>query len=46
MMKKQSKQNKNSIKGRNEERDYIKEISNINNMQPVPQPKDYEEIEY
>ncbi len=43
-MKKQGKQRANGVKGRQEQGQ--KGQPSRDNMQPVPQPKDYEDIEY
>ncbi|MFB7639242.1 hypothetical protein [Peribacillus butanolivorans] len=45
-MKKQVKQNEKDTKERKKELQTINDISNSENRQPVPQPKDYDEIEY
>jgi hypothetical protein len=45
-MKKQVKQNEKNTKEGVEELQTINAISNNENGQPVPQPKDYDEIEY
>ena len=45
-MKKQVKQNEKGTEERQEELQTINDISNNENEQPVPQPKDYDEIEY
>lgn len=45
-MKKQIKRNEINAVKRQEELDTIHEITKIENGQPVPQPKDYDEIEY
>lgn len=45
-MKKQINRNdKNTVEGQ-EELETIHEITKIENGQPVPRPKDYDEIEY
>ncbi|MEF2096726.1 hypothetical protein V3595_18905 [Bacillus sp. CFBP9009] len=40
------KQNEKDTEERQEEVQTINDISNCENKQPVPQPKDYDEIEY
>ncbi len=45
-MKKQIKQNKKNVKEKQDELQTITNISNPESGQPVPQPKDYDEIEY
>ncbi len=45
-MKKQIKQNNKSVKEKQNELQTITEMANPENRQPVPQPKDYDEIEY
>ncbi|MEJ9229906.1 hypothetical protein LAV79_10485 [Peribacillus butanolivorans] len=45
-MKKQVKQNEKDTEERKKELQTINDISNSENRQPVPQPKDYGEIEY
>ena len=45
-MKKQDKQNERVNEESQEELQTINDISNPDNGQPVPQPKDYDEIEY
>ncbi|MCM3180470.1 hypothetical protein AB1L05_25650 [Cytobacillus horneckiae] len=45
-MKKQEKQNQSVNKERQEELQTINDITNMENGQPVPTPKDYDEIEY
>ncbi|WP_332698682.1 hypothetical protein [Halalkalibacter lacteus] len=45
-MKKQIKQNDKGAKERQEELQTIHDRSTSQKRQPVPQPKDYEEIEY
>ncbi|MBN6885609.1 hypothetical protein ACUXCC_001631 [Cytobacillus horneckiae] len=46
IMKKQEKQNQSVNKERQEELQTINDITNMENGQPVPTPKDYDEIEY
>jgi hypothetical protein len=46
LMKKQTKQYDKGVKERQGEQQSIQEHSNGKDMQPVPQPKDYEDIEY
>lgn len=45
-MKKKEKQNEKVTGERQSELQTINDISKIENGQPVPQPKDYDEIEY
>ena len=45
-MKKQIKKHEKNAEKRQEELETINEISKIENGQPVPRPKDYDEIEY
>ena len=45
-LKKQVKQNEKDTEERQEELQTINDISKSENGQPVPQPKDYDEIEY
>jgi hypothetical protein len=45
-VKKQTKQNIKGAKERQEDPQIMNGASSRENMQPVPQPKDYEEIEY
>jgi hypothetical protein len=45
-MKKEAKQNEKVFEEKQEELQTINDFSNRENGQPVPQPKDYDEIEY
>ncbi|MBU8877387.1 hypothetical protein BGM26_00105 [Bacillus sp. FJAT-29790] len=45
-MEKQKKQHRKAAIERREEMQSNNEIANRGNGQPLPQPKDYEEIEY
>ena len=45
-MKKQPKQNEKGAKERQNDIPITNDAQTRNNQQPVPQPKDYEEIEY
>lgn len=45
-MKKQEKQNEKEHKERQSELQTINDITNSENGQPVPQPKDFDSIEY
>lgn len=45
-MKKEGKQDKQHTEEPQEELETVKDITKIENGQPVPQPKDYDEIEY
>lgn len=45
-MKKQEKQYEENTEDKQKEYQSIHTNSNSENMQPVPQPKDFEEIEY
>lgn len=40
------KDNKNNQPQSQEEMETVKDITRVENGQPVPQPKDYDEIEY
>lgn len=46
ILKKEGKQDKHHTEEPQEELETVKDITKIENGQPVPQPKDYDEIEY
>ncbi|MDR0139549.1 hypothetical protein RFW18_17480 [Metabacillus idriensis] len=46
ILKKEGKQDKQHTEEPQEELETVKDITKIENGQPVPQPKDYDEIEY
>lgn len=46
ILKKQEKKNEQTLHENQDEKQLIKDFSNPENVQPVPQPKDFEDIEY
>jgi hypothetical protein len=45
-VKEQDKQNVNKTRNKQDELEFLKDLSKNEKNQPVPQPKDFEDIEY